>query len=481
MARTTTSPRLQTLRAALANARRRIRDESAGGHLSGRTLLLARVLWGAAAAILVGIYVFLLPACWAQLQTVCRGAHCALVQPSPASARTLHQMLGLSVGGYAALTFSLILLTSLVPFATAGVILWRRSEDRMALLVALSQVALGTELAPFLLETGRSTVQLLALVVNALDWVLLFLVFTLFPSGRFVPRWARWLVVGWVAAGVAIVVSYLLTAELHFTPYLLTWLVGIGSVVGTQVYRYRAVSSPLEQAQTRWVVFGLVVGFVIVLAIQVPTVLFPALGQPGSIYYVASGPAFALPLIVFSVCLGVAILRYRLYDIDVIIRRTVIYSLVTGTLAAVYAVSSIVLQAGFQAFTRQGSALATVGSTLAITALFLPVRRRVQAVVDRRFYRRKYDAARTVEAFGQTLRHETDLARLSGQLVAVVEETMQPSQVSLWLVGADQPAHEGEPAARHRQRAEPAEADAARNPKPVPLSDVFAVRDGHTG
>ena len=448
MAQTTTIPRLRTLRAAFATARRRIRVESAGGHLSGRTLVLARALWAAVAAVLVGIYVFLLlPACWVQLQTVCSGAPCAQVQPSPASAQTLHQILGLSVGGYAALTFALILLTSLVAFAVAGIIVWRKSDDGMALLVALSQVAVGTLLVPFLLDTGRSPWQVLAIVVNALDWVLLFLVFTLFPSGRFVPRWARWLVVGWAAASAALVVSYLLTGELQFTAYVLIWLVAIGWLVGTQVYRYRAVSSPLERAQTRWVVFGLVVAFAIVFAVQAPTLLFPALGQPGSVYHLATGPAFTLPLIVFSVCLGVAILRYRLYDIDVIIRRTVIYSLVTGTLAVIYAISSIVLQAGFQAVTRQGSALAVVGSTLAIAALFQPVRGRVQAVVDHRFYRRKYDTARTLEAFGHTMRAETDLAQLSGQLVAVVEETMKPSQVSLWLVRTVPPSEPGAGAA----------------------------------
>ena len=483
MARTTKSPRLQiqTLRAVLATVRRRARVETAGGHLSGRTLLLARVGWAVAAVVPVGLGAFLfLPACLAQLRTVCRGTHCGLVQPSPASAGTL-QLLGISVGSYAAVTFALIVLSSLVSFAVAGVIVWRKSDDGMALLVALAEVALGTVIVSYLLYTSHTVWQLLALVVNALDWALLFLLFALFPTGRFVPRWARWLVVGWVAVGAAFVVSYLLTGELSFAAYALARLAVLAGVGGTQVYRYRTVSSPRERAQTRWVVFGAAGGIAGVVVVETPTVLVPAVGRPGSLYLLASVLLYTLPAALFSVCVGVAILRYRLYDIDVIIRRTVIYSLVTGTLAAIYAISSIVLQAGFQAITRQGSVLAAVGSTLAITALFLPVRRRIQAVVDRRFYRRKYDAARTVEAFGHSLRAQTDLAQLSDMLVAVAEETMQPSQVSLWLVQPAQLPRQGEPAVagQHRSHVDEVEADRVLKPVPQPVS-LFVEPDGST-
>jgi hypothetical protein len=127
------------------------------------------------------------------------------------------------------------------------------------------------------------------------------------------------------------------------------------------------------------------------------------------------------------------ILKYRLYNIDLIINRTLVYGALTAVLAAGYFGSIVVLQRVFVSLTGQQSTIAVVASTLVIAALFSPLRRRIQSFVDRRFYRRKYDARKTLEAFSTKLREETDLGALSEDLVGVVRETMQPAQVSLWL------------------------------------------------
>nr|MBA2784530.1 hypothetical protein [Rubrobacteraceae bacterium] len=133
------------------------------------------------------------------------------------------------------------------------------------------------------------------------------------------------------------------------------------------------------------------------------------------------------------VAAGIAILRYRLYDIDVIVNRTLVYGSLTVSLVAVYIGTVVSLQYVFRMLTGEGSQLAIVASTLVIAALFNSLRRRIQAFIDHRFYRRKYDAAQTLEEFGARLRDETDLESLSDQLVAVTRETMQPTHVTLWL------------------------------------------------
>jgi hypothetical protein len=142
---------------------------------------------------------------------------------------------------------------------------------------------------------------------------------------------------------------------------------------------------------------------------------------------------FALSFLLLPLSMGVAVLRSHLFDIDVVINRTLVYGSLTATLVALYFVGIVVLQRVFVTLTGQQSTLAVVASTLAIAALFNPLRRRIQSFIDRSFYRRKYDTRKTLEGFSLKLRNETDLQALSDDLVGVVRETMQPAHVSLWL------------------------------------------------
>jgi len=185
-----------------------------------------------------------------------------------------------------------------------------------------------------------------------------------------------------------------------------------------------------ERQQIKW--FAYAVAVMVVVFASWFSLALAGLAFPGALMW-------TVPLLGLPVAVGVAILRYRLYDIDVIINRTLVYGSLTVTLALVYAGCVFSLQYAFQALAGQTSQLAVVASTLAIAALFGPLRRQVQSFIDRRFYRRRYDAAKTLEAFGARLRDETDLGSLGEGLTGVVRETVQPAHVSLWLRSASQP------------------------------------------
>ena len=216
----------------------------------------------------------------------------------------------------------------------------------------------------------------------------------------------------------------------------LGWLVTLSEMATlalVQLYRYRWVSSPRERQQTKWVVFGIAASITVVVGGSVPLLIFPALAEPGSLYPVALNALNTVGPLFIPLSFGFAMLRSRLWDIDVLINRTLVYGTLTVILAVVYIGLVIGLQALLRGIISQDNSVAIVISTLAIAALFQPLRHRIQAIIDRRFYRQKYDAAKTLETFNATLRNEVDLEQLREHLLAVVRETMQPTHVSLWL------------------------------------------------
>jgi hypothetical protein len=184
----------------------------------------------------------------------------------------------------------------------------------------------------------------------------------------------------------------------------------------------------IERQQIKWFAYATAVA---ISGVILKNTVFPAVGVTW-VWWV--GLVLTTVGVVSSpIAMGIAILRYRLYEIDIIINRTLVYGSLTATLVALYFVGIVVLQSLFVVLIGEKSTLAVVASTLMIAALFTPFRRRIQSVVDRRFYRRKYDARKTLESFSTQLRNETDLGALSDDLVGVVRETMQPAHVSLWL------------------------------------------------
>jgi hypothetical protein len=256
----------------------------------------------------------------------------------------------------------------------------------------------------------------------------------LFPTGR-LPS-SRWRTFAWVSGAViaaGVIWSSVISPDVGFnvppSPVQLSVLL-LGGVAAASVVVGRRGARRVERQQIKWLLY-------------VGPIFFVASGLHIGFYYfwLAEGSlglwASYLLVIVGGLsvptAIGVAILRYRLYEIDLIVNRTLVYGSLSAMLVALYFGGIVVLQRVFVALTGQQSTLAVVVSTLAIAALFNPLRRRVQGFVDRRFYRRKYDARKTLEVFSAQLRDETDLNALSEDLVGVVRETMQPAHVSIWL------------------------------------------------
>jgi len=193
--------------------------------------------------------------------------------------------------------------------------------------------------------------------------------------------------------------------------------IGLLGATAAVLVRFRR-SRGVERQQLKWFLYAVA--------------LTPASPIFGSIPLVG-GLLLGFVIIALPVAIGVAVLRYRLYEIDIIIRRTLIYGMLTVSLILVYFGSVVIFQGYFQVITGEKSQLASVISTLVIAALFSPLRRRLQQVIDRRFYRRRYDAEQTLASFGVKLRDEVDLDGLSEHIVVVVQETMQPESIFLWL------------------------------------------------
>ena len=306
---------------------------------------------------------------------------------------------------------------------------------------AVDYILVSAQIAPLPLTSAAFVLAAVAFAVWLSAIPLLFL---LFPSGRLPSRRWRWL------AGVIVLCFVTLVALLWRAPSAV--LVGVPSpflrddalarwadnLSSTAIFFLllavllsalsvvvRAVRARgQERQQFKWLGLASVV---MVLTFLFNSELVPLL--PGVFDALLEAAAFAgVPLAV-----GVAVLRYRLWDIDVIIRKTVLYSALSALLAVIFFALVVALQAVFGRLTQQDSPAAVMLSTLAIAGLFTPLRRALQSLIDRRFYRRKYDAEKVLADFAATVRDETDLDRLTGELARVIQETMQPEHVSVWL------------------------------------------------
>lgn len=352
----------------------------------------------------------------------------------------------------------------LFAFATVGALIAsRRPQNPIGWIFCISTLlwALGSvlqEYTTYALITAPGSLPAGALMgvighwIGGIGWFLMLTyLLLLFPNGHLPsPRWRflAWLIAALLAFySITFLLSPYPYANSAIDPHLTDVRNPMGILVANDLFDQLANFSPLllyptiiasivavfirfrqargvERQQLKWFAYGMTLS-ILMLTIIIIVVFSTPNGGPGALFY--------LSVVFIPISAGIAILRYRLYDVDVLIRRTLVYTTLTVILGLLYAGLVFVFGILLHDFFGQQNQLVIVAATLVIAALFQPVRHRIQAIIDRRFYRRKYDAARTLEAFSANLRNEVDLAMLSEHLVAVVEETMQPAHVSLWL------------------------------------------------
>jgi hypothetical protein len=408
--------------------------------LHGRPLIILRALWILIVLFEIGVLLVNLAAFVSVLHAACSdptGVSCNYLQLRSSQLSALAHY-GLTLGSYALYAFFCDLIVTLLFLSTGILIFWRKSDEFMGLFVSLLLITFGC--------FGVSEVHLIVplpfpaeFIVGLLiilQWPALGIFFYTFPDGRFVPRWS------WMLTSLFVIQFgfYLLPYPYNFDNWppllnLLESLVVYGSAVGTQFYRYRWVASTQQRQQIKWLLFGFATTLAFSLVWNLLPLIIPSLSGPDSWYHLFGPAVLVLGYVTIPLGIGIALLRYRLWDIDTLINRTLVYGTLTIILLLVYGGMIIGFQSllGVLIGVEAEQPLIIVASTLVIAALVQPLRSRLQRVIDRRFYRSKYDATRTLEAFSATLRNEVNLDQLHEELLTVVQKTMQPAFLSLWI------------------------------------------------
>ena len=413
-----------------------------------RWRLPARLLFLAAVALTGLLFAGGLPEYYRQLTTVCAETACPN-SPTAAMVQTF-QAAGISIVAAARWNLGVRSLAALMFGLAALLIFWRRPDNRMAWFTALTLLTFGsfgvqdsTELFA-VLAAYPAVWTLLVYGLTITGGICITLFFYIFPDGRVQPRGLRWVMVLlllWQVASTTFPGSVLDVSTWPVPLFMAYWIANFGLIIYAQVYRYRRVSTYPQRQQTKWVVLGTVAAMVGSLALYFPLLLVPLANPAWQAAVLFADSTYYLGLQLLPLSILVAMLRSRLWDVDVLINRALVYGVLTVLLAGIYGGLVIGLQALFTQFTGQTSDLALIGSTLVIVALFQPLRRGVSAFIARRFYRRHYDGHQVLTAFAGVLRDQpyTDPDALSRVLLNLVDDTIQPEHVSLRLVEGARP------------------------------------------
>jgi hypothetical protein len=414
-----------------------------------RQLFLVRCLWLLSAPVLIALTCFFLPLQVSLVQAVCTSDNCSFYQPNPGTLHDLEQV-GLSLNAATVIIVSIIGACTLTWFVIAVIIAWKNFSNWFALsvsLLALIQTAMAARPPDLLHSQETFWLWVVIAILVALDLTIYVIAGTLFPNGRLTPRWTLLILLSWLVIGLPCLLLSSLPSPfpLEWQNWLqivstYCWMFCIAAIIVAQIYRYRRLYRPIERQQTKWVLFFGGIALLEQATGYSLNLIFPALFAPGSLYSLFYYPITKLFLTLLGFSLLFAMLRYRLWDIGRIINLTLVYGLLTGVLALVYfgliyASQSLLYEMTGQ--TRENP-LVLVASTLVIAALFQPLRAFIQRRIDQRFYRSKYDASKVMTDFTTTLHNVVDLAELQHQLIKAVEQTMQPTHISLWLRPAEQ-------------------------------------------
>ncbi len=393
--------------------------------LRGRRLILARVAWVTVVSLIVALFLTRLPAYYTTLQTVCPGAGCGYVQPTLDSAQAL-QKLGLSVSAYAAFTLALEIALAFLCFTLGAVIFWRRSDDWMALLGALAVVASVTLNGNVFSMDMNSAWGWLAMGMYVFGGGMYVLVLSL-SDGRFVTRWAPWLLLCWVVA----VIHYFIFMNFFYS---LVWQAALGLLLIAQAYHHRTAASPLQRQQSKWFIFGGCVEVIITVGSIVPPLIFPSLWQAGSFYQLVTALALIVLSFIFPICIGIAILRYRLYDIDIIIRRTLVYGILTVCVVGVYVlvVGSLGALIG-----TSGNLVISLVATGLVAVLFQPLRAWLQRSVNRLLYGQRDEPYTVITRLSQRLEATLAPDAVLSTIVETVAQALKLPYVAILLKHED--------------------------------------------
>jgi signal transduction histidine kinase len=380
----------------------------------------------------LALWVVTLPPGYAQFLTVCTQAVCRNQQATPELVRALHSA-GLSLQFYALYLMTLAAVVVLIFCALGAIIAWRRSRDWMALLVSLTLVIIGT--ATFTDYQKQAAAYPLTQVPGDLLQFLLntlpFLVGYLFPNGRFVPRWTRWLalLVLLFVGGSTIFPTSLFNSDTWPGPLgLVAQIVVLGTILFAQIYRYLRVSTPVQRQQTKWVVFGITALIIYFIALTIFGTLDPALTQANSLGVLFAEASFFLAVIIVPLTIALSILRYRLWDIDLLINRTLVYGLLTVLVIGMY-----VLVVGYlgAAFRTNGSLVISLIATGLVAVLFQPLRGLLQRSINRLLYGLRDEPYVVLARLGQRLKTTLDPHAVLSTIVATVREALKLSYAAI--------------------------------------------------